>query len=101
LAFLPGSDLENSLFRLAGHYFIILGGEGEVDQHRRFDAKAGIGEGFMSIAAISAALAAIRGLKRTCPRCGTEQIVLREEKHVAVPCRSCGVIIPPAKPQKS
>jgi len=93
--------VEIGLFRLAGHDFIIPGGEGELDQNRRFDAKAGKGESFMSIAAISAALAAIRGLKRTCPRCGKEQIVLREEKHLAVPCRFCGVSIPPAKPQKS
>ena len=95
----PGSDVE-IIFRLAGDDFIIPRGEGEIDQNRRFDAKAGKGGRFMSIAAISAAIAAIKGLKRTCPRCGTEQIVLREEKHVAVPCRSCGVIIPPAKPQK-
>lgn len=48
----------------------------------------------MSISVISGALGAMLALKRTCPKCGGEQVVPKEEKNNLVSCKFCGAKIP-------
>ena len=46
---------------------------------------------------VSTALGTLMGLKRVCPKCGQSQVVSAEMRNRAVPCKSCGVSIPPKK----
>ena len=43
---------------------------------------------------------AILDLKRTCPKCKRDQIVLPVKRKEKVPCRFCGTDIPPRWPEK-
>jgi len=49
------------------------------------------------IPSITAAIAAILGLRRTCPKCGEHQIVPREQKLETVNCKYCGAPVPPPR----
>ncbi|MGE4297353.1 MAG: hypothetical protein AB7E47_04925 [Desulfovibrionaceae bacterium] len=40
-------------------------------------------------------IGAIRGLKRTCPKCGKPQVVRSEQRDMTVACRFCGAPMPP------
>lgn len=44
---------------------------------------------------VAAILGVLLGLKRTCPVCGKDQIVLSRLKRQTVKCKFCGSDIPP------
>jgi ribosomal protein S27E len=46
---------------------------------------------------ISTIIGTIKGLRRTCPKCGHTQIVPADKKNQTVPCSHCGADIPPKK----
>ena len=48
-------------------------------------------------AIFSTVVAMILNLKRTCPKCGRDQIVPKEKRREKVPCKFCGADIPPPR----
>jgi ribosomal protein S27E len=44
---------------------------------------------------LAAIVGALLGLKRTCSKCGRNQLVASEQKHLVVKCKFCGADIPP------
>ena len=44
-----------------------------------------------------AVIKAIFRLKRTCPKCGRDQVVKLSQKTEAVPCKFCTASIPPPR----
>jgi transcription elongation factor Elf1 len=46
---------------------------------------------------LTGAIMAVLALKRTCPKCGREQLVSKDEKHKSVKCKFCETTIPPKK----
>ena len=46
---------------------------------------------------ISSILGALRGIKRTCPKCGHSQVVPVDKRNQTVRCSHCGADIPPKK----
>jgi len=44
---------------------------------------------------IAMVIGALLGMRRVCPKCKKAQLVSSDKKRVAVPCKFCGVDLPP------
>ncbi len=52
------------------------------------------------MAIFHAAISKVLSLKRTCPKCGQDQVVPESKAKETVPCKKCGASIPPKKDRR-